>query len=129
VVNVKNKQRFILNIAYIIVILILLFRFNYYYQIFLTYPMKDRQFFNNLTLILIYIGLGASTGNLIITNSTYRIISFILCVLCGLFTLIYGMLFCYFDIIHYDIYSSVWLVLHVILGNIAIGLQFFSFIY
>ncbi|MHA1311420.1 MAG: hypothetical protein ACTSWR_00630 [Candidatus Helarchaeota archaeon] len=125
----RNKPRFILNLAFIIVISILLYRFIYYNNIFVTYPYKDRQFFNTLTLIFIYIGLSFNIMTLFLKYPILRILSLITGILAGLFTLIYGMLFCYFDIIYFDAYASIWLILHVILGNLAMGLEIFSFIY
>ncbi|MHA1751296.1 MAG: hypothetical protein ACTSYZ_02915 [Candidatus Helarchaeota archaeon] len=125
----RNKPRFILNLAFIIVISILLYRFIYYNNIFVTYPYKDRQFFNTLTLIFICIGLSFNIMTLFLKYPILRIFSLITGILAGLFTLIYGMLFCYFDIIYFDAYASIWLILHVILGNLAMGLEIFSFIY
>jgi len=129
VITLRNKPRFILNLAFIIVISILLYRFIYYNNIFVTYPYKDRQFFNTLTLIFIYIGLSFNIMTLFLKYPILRILSLITGILAGLFTLIYGMLFCYFDIIYFDAYASIWLILHVILGNLAMGLEIFSFIY
>ena len=128
-ITLRNKPRFILNLAFIIVISILLYRFIYYNNIFVTYPYKDRQFFNTLTLIFIYIGLSFNIMTLFLKYPILRILSLITGILAGLFTLIYGMLFCYFDIIYFDAYASIWLILHVILGNLAMGLEIFSFIY
>ncbi|MHA1270482.1 MAG: hypothetical protein ACTSPY_11885 [Candidatus Helarchaeota archaeon] len=125
----KNKPRFILNIVFIAVLFILLLRFIYYQNIFISYPWTDRQFFNTLTLVFIYIGLGINVLVLFVQYSILRLFSLILGMMSALFTLIFGMLFCYFDMIYFDIYAPIWLVLHVILGNLAIGLKVFGFIF
>ncbi|TFF87447.1 MAG: hypothetical protein EU549_04715 [Promethearchaeota archaeon] len=87
------------------------------------YP-TDRVFFSILTIILLFIALGFTIPVFITDISILRILKLIIVSLACLFTLIFGLFFSGLDRT-----LAVWIVFHILLANLGIGFELFSFIY
>lgn len=129
-VNEKKlpKQRYYINLASIIIMIVLLIKFidyliYYSYAPTYLYP-SDRKMWSLLTIIFLVIGLGLAVSVYISNNSILRIIKFIFVSFCCLFALIFGL---YFSAL--DQTLPLWTVLHILLSNLGIGSALFAFIY